>query len=429
MKKNPKRNRPAEKKLPDPDTKLSITDKHILILICISILFKVAMIFITLYGAHSFIDYFDITSYIEHGILLMHGNIPYLSFHYEYPILSFIPLIITYIPAMILNSVSLYAIFIQIFMVFADAATAVCVYFIALKIYDNTKTAFTAGIIYAISFCAAYTSLTRFDSFVVFLFVASIACILYEKKSYGYLANATGALSKVFPAVALPYFVIYNKDTWKESVKEIVQIYGLMFIIFIFPFIFIAGYEAIKPYLFATGATVSSVYAGTLTYTIFSWIYYVFKVNITIAQVSTIVTICLAAGIVALVASAYWLKKMKPADLVMYAGITLTLLICLSKFHSPQYYMWITPLFAILVADNINKFFVFFLFQVLTYIEFPIMFGAYYNNLSYTGAFGTYSWYVALIFFTLEYIVIGIMIFMNFSHESNLYDIIKYHSK
>ena len=80
-------------------------------------------------------------------------------------------------------------------------------------------------------------------------------------------------------------------------------------------------------------------------------------------------------------------------------------LVFFTKFHSPQYIVWFTPLLAILVADDIVKTGLFYVSQLLAYIEFPLMFRNWYTNLEYTNPTGSSGWYFTLAFFTVEYIV------------------------
>jgi hypothetical protein len=81
-----------------------------------------------------------------------------------------------------------------------------------------------------------------------------------------------------------------------------------------------------------------------------------------------------------------------------------------TKFHSPQYIVWFTPLLCLLVADDIYKVVLFYIVQVFAYIEFPLMFGSFYTNLEYTNTVGSSGWYITLVFFTLQYLVILILV-------------------
>ena len=63
------------------------------------------VVFFTTSVFHSFIDHFDIGYYYDHGILLSPGQIPYLNFSIDYPILVFIPICLALIPAMIFQNV------------------------------------------------------------------------------------------------------------------------------------------------------------------------------------------------------------------------------------------------------------------------------------------------------------------------------------
>ena len=77
----------------------------------------------------------------------------------------------------------------------------------------------------------------------------------------------------------------------------------------------------------------------------------------------------------------------------------------MSPFSSPSP-LWFTPFLALLVADDLIKIGLFYLAQIFAYIEFPLMFGGYYTNLEYTNPIGSSGWYLTLLFFTLQYVVL-----------------------
>jgi hypothetical protein len=116
--------------------------------------------------------------------------------------------------------------------------------------------------------------------------------------------------------------------------------------------------------------------------------------------------------IIALLFTAYRVKEIKPLQLIVYICLSLSVLIIFTKFHSPQYFMWIMPFLAILVADKIEKIILFFIFNIITYIEFPLMFGTFYTNVMYVNSVGSYGWYIALLFFSVEYIILFILLKM-----------------
>jgi len=81
--------------------------------------------------------------------------------------------------------------------------------------------------------------------------------------------------------------------------------------------------------------------------------------------------------------------------------------------------MWFTPLLVIFVSDKIEKIILFFIFQVLTFIEFPLLFGKYYTNIEYINSIWSFDWWITLIFFTIEYVVLFILLYKCFGSRGN----------
>ena len=407
----------------------SLIKYHVFLLVVLSIISKIVTIGFTIFFARSSIDYFDLRTYALKSMYLAGGKIPYLDFYHEYPIMSVFLNLISALPSILFDNASLVFSSFQLLMILFDIGTVICVYFIALKIY-NERIAFISGIIYTLSLVAAYTTLTRFDSFAVFLLTFSVLLVLYHKEQ-GYLINALGFFTKVFPIITLPFSIIYlsKATSYKKQIKDAILFYLIPAVVSIVPFIFLIGWEkALKPYIFATGSGLTTEYANTFTFMVYSWIHDVFKLSIEFSTISNILYGTMIITITGLLFIAYKVKEIKPINFIVYITISLFVLISFTKFHSPQYFMWITPFFAILVADKIEKISVFFLSQLIAYIEFPILFGTFYTNVQYTGRTGSAQWSVALAFFTIEYIILFILLYICSSElRGDIKETIKYY--
>lgn len=138
----------AATKIDDP------SDSHINKLVGLSVLTKFALIIITIFGFRSFIDQFAIDYYYQHAVTLFNGSLPYLNYSYEYPILSWFPVLVAYIPAYLLNSEAIFFFAFMGLMIIADIVTVICVYKIALVVCGGNKKALFAGVLYATAFQA-----------------------------------------------------------------------------------------------------------------------------------------------------------------------------------------------------------------------------------------------------------------------------------
>ena len=73
--------------------------RHLLYLVLASLLTKFLVIVITPMVFHSFIDYFDLQFYFEHAVKILDGQLPYIGYNFDYPVLIFIPILLALIPA------------------------------------------------------------------------------------------------------------------------------------------------------------------------------------------------------------------------------------------------------------------------------------------------------------------------------------------
>ena len=385
-----------------------IDKKHIFYLISISIMAKIAVLYFTIFFARSMIDFFDLRNYILKSLLVINNGIPYISFNYEYPILSLVPMTISTYLSILLGSLTYAFPIFQTLMCLFDIITTICIYLIVLKLYQNKSLALKSGILYATALSPIYTSLTRFDSFPVMIMMVSIFLFIYKENISSYIVSSLAFFTKVFPIIVAPFFIIYefkNNENWLVEVRDYLLVGGIFSILFLVPFLCIGGLDTLKPYLFATGSGVNYVYANTFNHVISAW------TGININLIASILSVILIISIIIIFYTIYQLKKFNSLQLIKYICITLCILITISKFHSAQYFMWITPLLVILVIDDIKKIGLFILFQILTYIEFPLLYGSCYTNVEYTNVSGSFVWWATLLFFTFEYIILFILLY------------------
>ena len=376
---------------------------RIFFLILASVITKLIVIFATTSVFHSFIDFFDIGTYFEHAVPLLEGQLPYINYQIEYPILLFIPIALAFIPAMILQSQMAFVFSFQILMVLCDILIVLCVYFIGLKIWSE-KTAFLGGLFYATAFSTAYFVLTKSDAFPTCILMVALLFTIYGMNTRGYISATLGFFTKIFPVVALPFIVLYNakSTSLKTELISAGKIFLLFCILLLLPFALINP-DVIRTYLFATGGSIG-VYVNTTTFTIYSYLHDVFHLGISPTAVSIVMYALMGITLLLLLYFASLEREKNPKNLIKFVLCAIFCLVFLTKFHSPQYLVWFTPLLALLVADDIVKIVLFFVTQIFAYVEFPLMFGKYYVNLNYSNPVGTSDWYLTLGFFTLEYI-------------------------
>lgn len=381
----------------------STVKRHLLYLVLASVVAKLAVVFVTTVIFRSFIDYFDIGVYFTHVQMALQGQSPFNP-EFQYPILIFVPLVIALIPAVLAQNAMVFVFTFQILMVICDVVTILCIYLIALRLWDE-RTAFFAGILYAVSFAAAYFVITKYDAFPACLLMLALLFTVYRQEVKGYALSMLGFFTKVFPVLALPFFVLFNakRTSLKQEIIAAAKIVIPIAVVLFLP-LFILLPETFRIYIPIRSEL--GYYSNTLTFTIFSWLHDVFNVGLSLDMVSAIMYAVMAVGLLLLLYVAYIIPGRDPVLLLKLILCSIVLVVICAKVRSPQYIVWFTPLLCLLAADNVRKIVGLFIFQGLAYIEFPLMFGNFYTSLKYTDTALSSGWMITLIMFTLEYLAL-----------------------
>lgn len=386
--------------------------KHIFLLVIATIAAKLLVAFVTENVFHSFVDQFDITYYLQSmGIPLLQGKIPYISFEFAYPILFIIPVVIAMIPAILTNNAVAFIFTFQALMVICDIVTILCVYLIALKL-GNERIAFYTGLLYAAAFSSAYFVITKFDACPTSFLMLAILFTIYGNGMKGYIASVIGFFAKIFPILALPFLILYNskrtslKQEIIQATKVVLPISAVLFL----PFFVLNPISTIK--MFIPVRTEIDYYSNTPTFTIYSWIHDVLMIGISLDTISVIMYICMGIGLLGLLYAAYTIPDRDPILLIKLILCAIILVVVSARVRSPQYIVWFTPLLCILAIDDIKKIAALFAFQALAYIEFPLMFGAFYSAVKYTNPALSTGWIITLVVFTLEYLTLFVCLWL-----------------
>jgi hypothetical protein len=223
--------------------------RHIAILVVVTIFVK--FIVLGLAQAITFVDYFDLEVYLKAIAPVMQGQIPYISYPFEYPILTMIPILLAFIPAFLTQNGMAFLYPFQAQMILCDILIVLSVYLIVLKIQTEI-TAFCGGLIYATAFSAAYFVVTKSDAFPTALLMLGILFTIYGRKAQGYALTSAGFFAKVFPVIALPFVVLYNSKvtTLKAEVIASGKIFLLFCVILLIPLAIVSP-STLGTYLFA----------------------------------------------------------------------------------------------------------------------------------------------------------------------------------
>lgn len=384
--------------------RVSTVKMHLLLIITLTILTNLSILYITTGVFHSFVDLFDISIYYKYAMHIMSGQIPYADFSFEYPVLFLIPVCIPFVGVMVTQDPYTYVAGFQVFMTIVDIIIAILVYFIALRSWKS-KNAFYAGILCATAFSSAYFTMTKSDAFPTLFLVAAIFFTIWGYRKFDYLSSVLGFFIKVFPALIIPYQIIYNWNGGSRihEIKRFLVYAAICAVILLVPVALIYP-EFYRPYLFATGAGLS-IYVNTATYSLYAILHDLLHLGVSVNAVSNVMYMLMVLMVVSLMLFAFFHGIPTPQRLIVLTYLTLFAVIFFTKFHSPQYLVWITPFMALALCGSISRVFLFYIFQGIAYIEFPLMWNVLYVNQQYIAPIGSSGWFAALFFFSMEAVV------------------------
>jgi hypothetical protein len=384
---------------------------HIFYIILVSVIMKFVVLFLTTAVFHSFVDLFDFGYYLEHGMMVVNGQLPYADFPFDYPPLALVPILLAIIPAILTMNQYAFIFTFQALMVICDIGTVLCIYFIGLKIYDEKK-AFLAALIYSAAFSTAYFVLTKYDAFPTCLLMVAVLFAIYGMNMRGYLADTAGTLAKIFPLIALPFIMLYNARTTslKKEIFQVLKIFLPLFLLVALPVLILK--PAIISQYFSTSLIRSTVYVNTPTYVVYAVLHEILSINISIDAISNLMYALLGIVLLFLIFFASAMEKISRTALLKFVALSIFSVVFFMEYHSPQYLVWFTPLVCLLVADRLYAVALFFFAQIITYIEFPLLFGTFYTNAEYLNPINSPGYLMTVGFFCVEYFVLILLIFV-----------------
>jgi len=385
--------------------------RRILHLAIIAIIAEFAILFFTIMVFHSILDFFDFQYYLQAAVNVMQGQIPYVSFGFDYPPFAFIPIFLALIPAILFDSIGAFILSFEFLMVLCHIITIMCIYLIGLKFY-NEKTAFIAAFLYATAFSVGYFVLTKYDAFPTCLLMLAVLFTVYNRSIRGYIAIVAGVLAKIFPGIAFPFVVFYNAKatSLRQEVISFLKI-GIPVAVVILVPVLILKPGIILSYI-SDSLVRSTVYVNSSTYTLYAYLHNILNLGISVSVISLLMYIFMGLFLLFLFAIAYVEPHKDTRFLVKLLAVSIFAVVFCMAYHSPQYVVWYTPFVCLLVADSLPGIILFYATQAVTYIEFPLSFYTLYTNTAYTSASGTSGWYCALALFTIDIITYLLLMYV-----------------
>jgi uncharacterized membrane protein len=342
-----------------------------------------ALIFHTIYK----IQFSATGIYFDFASKVLHGELPYKDFALEYPPFS---LFFFLLPRLFASTWLTFAVYFQVEVVIVDIIGLLLIYSIARRLGRSPYlwlSIYTVGILVMGPIVG--------QQYDIFPAVMSLAAVYFFWRGYhktAWALVALGALTKIYPAVIAPIFLIYYlRNREYRQIWTGVITFAAVILIILLPFLVIAPASLWTLYSYhgQRGLQLESIYSAFLMagdksavatgFSYGSW-------NLTgatadaIAKLSTYIT-----GVFLLIS--YWFmysltKKGRPNILQVGTFSLLAVLVTLitSKVLSPQYIIWLVPLLPLCAGRwRFAIWPIFGVIGILTFYIFPV----HYNELIY----------------------------------------------
>ncbi len=306
-------------------------------------------------------DYHDRDIYSQRGSWLPEKKVPYLEVFSEYPQLATyffgLPHIAKDVFSKFSLSIDYYTIF-SLLMIFVLFFTIN----ILMKLLKNEYLAFL--LLLPATF---YFTYNRYDILPSFFSVLSYYFLTKERFNISSCFLAIGVLLKWYLIIIFPIFLSYYYAVYKRVNYKMIFVFCITGVLGVVPTLVTGGIEGfLVPYKFhmARGYNKESTF-----YLIKALLNGVIKINIAKSPIYIVLFLTQFLAIpLALLSNIDSTEK----ALKWSAFSILVFLIC-AKFYSPQWILWIIP-FLILLAQKRKDLIIIILFDLSTFIYFPILY-------------------------------------------------------
>jgi hypothetical protein len=380
-------------------------NQDIVILVIISLLVKAVVFFSGILPNMPFTTLTgDLTLYHWYATSPFHGIYPYVSYYVPYPQLFLVPVYLALIPVITLQNPVWYLVSFSALMILVDTATLICLYSLACRFFGREK-AFLCGLLYATAIAAAFLVPISYDAVPTFFLVFSIWLLLSQKTVASYLSATAATLLKWFPAFCFPFYLVYSHKNGHDmgTVKKSLVCSALFAGVIIVPFLLLNASGFFNTYL-------SHV---TRTPEVHSFVYYLDAVSRFLFQGAPSdfwFFVLLALGELALF---FWYFKnldKEPLTLVYVIFFSVFFFVLTNKVFSASYIIWLTPFLSLLLVHSSRRILLFYLAQVIIYLETPVLFGIVYGPQTFGlfpdtvySVFNTAAPSFPFIFYTLKF--------------------------
>ena len=346
----------------------------------------------------------DTRLYYWYATSLFWGQIPYASYYVPYPQFFFIPVLLALIPTLGVQNYTGYLYSFSALMVVVNVATLVLVYSVAARLWGQKK-AFLCGFLYATAISAAFFVPITYDAVPSFLLLLSLWMYLYRNQAAGFLFAAAGALTKWYPFICFPYYILHGVKTGKKitDYKKPLLLSGLLVVLTVVPFILLNSREFLNTYTVHFGRAPE----------VNSFVYYLDALCQLVSGTKPVGSFSVLLLIVLELVLLWWYYRYldsRPESLIGCIFLGIFVFVLFNKVFSTNYIIWLTPFLALFLAGSARKILLFYLVQIILYLETPVLFGVVYAPSTFGSVSGSsYSVLdgnsptLAFVFYTLKF--------------------------
>ena len=349
-----------------------IMKKDLIILVFVSLIVKMLVLSAALETLQTILTG-DMTLYYWYAHSILLGRLPYVNYYAEYPQFFFIPVVLAILPLLGNPSFTGYLFSFGAITLVFDMATLVCVYILAAKFFGQER-AFLSGLLYATALSIAFFIPIVYDIIPTFFLVFSLCCFIYGKETTSYIAAAAGVLLKWFPFACFPFFYLSTLKNKRGlgSFRTGVIASILIVVVCSVPFIVINAEKFFHTYMFHIVRLPES----------HSLIYYLDAVSLFLFNLQPVDKISIILLILTECLLMYWYYRYLDGTaltLTYVLFMSVFIFVLLNKVLATYYLIWLTPFLALFLARSLRHILLFYVVQIIMYLEIPVLFKLVYS--------------------------------------------------
>jgi hypothetical protein len=304
-------------------------------------------------------DPYDVTNYLDRGSWIVNGQQPYRDVFSEYPQLA------TYIFAVPHILGELFRDTVDTYRYFFSLMMAVCLATTIVLIYEQrSDRKYLAYLMFLPA--SVYFTHNRYDIVPAMFTVASIWMLFKNRFQFASFLLAISVMFKWYPVILLPIYVVHYYSSHKRINWRMIATFSLTIGLIILPTILSIGWEGfLVPYQFhlERGVNRESI--------VFLIVILMMAAGVYDQLIQTIVYNVLLLLQVAVPFVSLFGQVRDKVSVLAWSSSAILCFMLFAKFSSPQWLLWILP-FLILRAQSRRDVVMIVLFDLLTYLRFPI---------------------------------------------------------